>query len=352
MKAPKTKVAKNAIKSSVTKKGGKLVIGSKTYQKKKLVDSGAEIVSDDEEEEQSTKTGKRKRIDDDSDSEEEKPKKKTQKTEDFSFAKQLGLPDTWGAHSTMNTSEVVISKSSKEFQNIQDMMTTTIAGYHKNNTSNHPVKFTNLEVSKVVRVQNPVLWIRYAQRKEALVKECAPAPSNSVGPVLTGSSTDQAANEYFLFHGLNENGIPGITRFGFDPRYCSLKGMFGAGLYFADNSSKANQYCHGGSCTASGFLTGRAQCRCKKSEEACVLLCRVALGDPFIEKRYRGNSDGDYWFGRRKEVEKTKRGQTGVYNSVIGESKTNGGNTLMLREYVVYDSAQVYPEYIVYYERK
>merc|ERR1712137_535583 len=192
-------------------------------------------------------------------------------------------------------------------------------------------------------------WLRYHTRKGAM---STGTPPPLLSKVETGGTTDASVNEFFLFHGLNENAIPGITRFGFDPRYCSLKGMFGAGIYFAGNSSKANQYCHGGSCTASGFLTGRAQCRCKKSEEACILICRVALGDPFIEMKYRGNSEGDYWCGRRREVEKTGRGQKGVYNSVIGESKQNGGNPLLLREYVVYDSAQVYPEYIVHYYRK
>lgn len=251
----------------------------------------------------------------------------------------------------MITKEVVVPKGSAEFVMIDDMMSNTIAAYHKNNTGNHPVKFTDFKVNRVIRVQNPMLWVRYTHRKEAMINDYSGKPG-SVGFVETGKSQDQAANEYFLFHGLNENAIPGITRFGFDPRFCSLKGMFGAGLYFAENSSKANQYCHGGSCTASGFLTGRAQCRCKKSEEAAILLCRVSLGDPFIEKKYRGNSDGQYWNGRRKEVEKTGRGQKGVYNSVIGESQANGGTPLLLREYVVYDSGQVYPEYIVYYHRK
>ena len=81
------------------------------------------------------------------------------------------------------------------------------------------------------------------------------------------------------------------------------------------------------------------------------MLCRVALGDPFIEVNYRGNKVGDYWHGRRCEVERSGRGQTGVYNSVIGESQVNGGTPLLLREYIVYDSAQVYPEYIIYYKR-
>lgn len=355
VKSPK-KIKTGSVTSTVNKKGGKLVIGSKSYNKQKLQQQGIQVTDEEEEEEEEEEenkklTGKKRKRKSDEE-EEEKPKKKIQKTEDFSLAKQLKLPDTWGAHSTMDIKEVLLSNSSKEFQMISDMMSNTIAGYHKNNISNHPVKFTKFELSRVVRIQNPMLWIRYCHKKSAMIQEYASKPSNSVGTVLTGSSTDTAANEYFLFHGLNENGIPGITRFGFDPRYCSLKGMFGAGLYFADNSSKANQYCHGGSCTASGFLTGRAQCRCKKGEEACILLCRVALGDPFIEIKYRGNGDGEYWNGRRREVEKTGRGQKGVYNSVIGESQANGGNTLMLREYVVYESAQVYPEYIVYYYRK
>ena len=295
-------------------------------------------------------TGKKaKKVVKDSDDEEEGSEGKS--TEDNTFAKHLKLPGTWGAHPDMSVKEVVIDSTSKEFLDIQRMMSGTIADYHKNNTSNHQVKFTKLEVSRVVRVQNPMLWLRYFHRKEALVNSL-PSKVGSVGPVLTGTSMDPKANEFYLFHGLNENATPGITRFGFDPRYCSLKGMFGAGVYFADNSSKANQYCHGGSCTASGFLTGRAQCKCKKTEEASMLLCRVALGDPFIEMKYRGNGEGEYWHGRRCEVERSGRGQTGVFNSVIGESQANGGSPLLLREYIVYDSAQVYPEYIIYYHRK
>ena len=355
--AKTSKVKISAIKPVVKKKGTKLVIGTRAHQKQQLAKKGVSIDEDEEEDVPIATTGKRRRkaIESDSDSEDETPKKKKQKTktEDFSLSQQLALPVTWGAHSTMTTKEITLQKTSAEFQMIQDMMSNTIAAYHKNNTGNHPVKFSKLEVSRVVRIQNPVLWVRYSHRKESMVKEYNSKPTGKVGLVETGSSTDQAANEYFLFHGLNENAIPGITRFGFDPRYCSLKGMYGAGIYFAENSSKANQYCHGGSCTASGFLTGRAQCRCKKSEEASIMLCRVALGDPFVEVKYRGNSPGDFWHGRRCEVEKTSRSKkTGVYNSVIGESQANGGTPLLLREYVVYDSAQVYPEYVVYYHRK
>ena len=73
-------------------------------------------------------------------------------------------------------------------------------------------------------------------------------------------------NEHFLYHGLNASFIPGITKFGFDPRYCSLEGMFGAGLYFAEHSSKSNQYVHSGNCTISGPGTAVVLFVCLASE--------------------------------------------------------------------------------------
>ena len=144
--------------------------------------------------------------------------------------------------------------------------------------------------------------------------------------------------EFFLFHGLN-GGLYAdkITRFGMDPRYSSVEGMFGAGLYFADLASKSNQYVHCGKCKLSGAMprdpVGRSKfvrnCKCKQSDVACALLCRVTLGDTLIEKNYRGNSPGQFWHARRREPEKPGGG---IFNSVVGESRANGGSSLEFRE--------------------
>ena len=150
--------------------------------------------------------------------------------------------------------------------------------------------------------------------------------------------------------------------------------MFGAGLYFAEHASKSQQYVHSGTCKLSGAMprdpTNRAKfikdCKCKQKDECCVLLCRVALGDCLIEKNFRGNGPGQFWHARRREpcarrpfekkkiplssgsrsvsaVRREKPGG-GVYNSVIGESRANGGSALEFREYILYESKQVYPE--------
>ena len=187
--------------------------------------------------------------------------------------------------------------------------------------------------------------------------------------------------EFFLFHGLN-GGLYAdkITRFGMDPRYSSVEGMFGAGLYFADLASKSNQYVHCGNCQLSGAMPrdpvarGRfvKQCKCKQGDVGCALLCRVTMGDTLIEKNYRGNSPGQFWHARRREPEKPGGG---IYNSVVGESRANGGSSLEFRECeliwaiwlrsvfpvliwvssvvpdIVYESKQVYPEYKVYFRR-
>ena len=80
-------------------------------------------------------------------------------------------------------------------------------------------------------------------------------------------------------------------------------------------------------------LGKQGQCSCKKADEACMLLCRVTLGDPFIEIQFQGNAAGQFWNGRRKEPTK-KDGS--IYNSVIGESRKNVlGAYLQFREYIV-----------------
>jgi hypothetical protein len=268
----------------------------------------------------------------------------------------LGFPETWTPMLQMATVEVEVPPSSPEFLWAADLLRTTIASYHKNASWIHPVVFTSLELVRMVRIQNPALWLRYKARREHLLETAKSKAFPPVTKVLTDSSsgptTEPAANEFFLFHGLNSSHVPGICKFGFDPRFCSLNGMFGGGVYFAENSSKCNQYNHVGACAVSGYkdTTAGAKCKCKKQDLVQMLLPRVLLGHPLVEGLYRGNSPGDYWHGRRQEPEKPGGG---FYNSVLGESKTNFGPkaTLQLREYVIYESSQVYPEYLLFYRR-
>jgi len=49
-------------------------------------------------------------------------------------------------------------------------------------------------------------------------------------------------NEYYLLHGTKPDLIPNIIHDGLDFRLASDKPMFGKGVYFAESSTKADQY--------------------------------------------------------------------------------------------------------------
>ena len=278
------------------------------------------------------------------------------------------VPDDWDGFDSLDYFECNVDKGSAEFEWISQVMRRTTEAAHTMNDFNHKIKFRRLEIVSVKRVQNPSTWMAYNSFREQIISESSgrtPAVANgdlnSVATDLKGAAavkSEAAANEFFLFHGLNANlHADKITKFGMDPRYSSVEGMFGAGLYFADLASKSNQYVHCGKCRLTGAMprdpVARAkfvkECKCKQSDEACALLCRVSLGDTLIEKNFRGNNPGQFWHARRREPEKPGGG--GIYNSVVGEGRTKGGSSLEFREYIVYESKQVYPEYKVYYKR-
>lgn len=75
-------------------------------------------------------------------------------------------------------------------------------------------------------MQNRKLWERYAHRRQEIAEE-----------------NYLQSNERMLFHG--SPFINAIVQRGFDERHAYIGGMFGAGIYFAEHSSKSNQYVYG-----------------------------------------------------------------------------------------------------------
>eukprot|EP01121_Diplochlamys_sp_Union-15-3_P005952 TRINITY_DN16330_c0_g1_i1.p1 TRINITY_DN16330_c0_g1~~TRINITY_DN16330_c0_g1_i1.p1 ORF type:complete len:147 (-),score=10.05 TRINITY_DN16330_c0_g1_i1:43-426(-) len=113
---------------------------------------------------------------------------------------------------------------------------------------------------------------------------------------------------------------------GFDERYSKLEGMFGAGIYFADISSKSNRYTEA-----------------SEKGERKLLICRVILGNIyFTDTAIKGC--------RRPP---TKDGIT--YHSIKAISKfrkevDDNRSTLLYDEYVIYNGVQAFPEYLLTYQ--
>jgi len=227
----------------------------------------------------------------------------------------------------------------------------------------------SFEVTQVYRIQNMNAWGNFCACREELRKklENEKVFRNylSAFPLLS-ECLDEKSNEYFLFHGTDFLISMVITEGGFDQRFARESGMFGPGIYFAENSSKANQYvscpkCHGGSIPKKDKLA----CTCDPLDlEYCIILSRVCLGNSYVSKKYihwqeckseRLNRSNRNYTPYPKTgcylCETLKEDHLSIHDSVLVESTLQEGE-LRAREFVVYDFKQTYPELLIYYKRK
>ncbi|XP_044879795.1 poly [ADP-ribose] polymerase tankyrase-2 isoform X2 [Mauremys mutica] len=212
---------------------------------------------------------------------------------------------------TLNTSGsgtilIDLSPDDKEFQSVEEEMQSTVRehrdGGHAGGVFN---KYNFLKIQKVC---NKKLWERYTHRRKEVSEE-----------------NHNHANERMLFHG--SPFVNAIIHKGFDERHAYIGGMFGAGIYFAENSSKSNQYVYG--------IGGGTGCPVHKDRSCYVchrqlLFCRVTLGKSFLQ------------FSAMKMAHSPPG-----HHSVTGRPSVNG---LALAEYVIYRGEQAYPEYLITYQ--
>ena len=149
-------------------------------------------------------------------------------------------------------------------------------------------------------------------------------------------------NEFYLWHGLPativlEDGTTHetwriIAEHGFDERIGGDTNgkLYGSGCYFADGSSKSNQY---------------SKHTANEDGHHCMLRCRVVMGDPYMAQ--------EPYKGRRPPLNEATPGLP--YDSIFAEEnvtvnggRANGGYQFH-NEYVIFNGAQVYPEYAVFY---
>lgn len=171
------------------------------------------------------------------------------------------------------------------------------------------------QVVRCERIENAVLWEKYSRRRAEIrrravtIEDIKPETAESID-FSANTTLDHGVNEVWLLHGTAEEAAKAIAKSNF---MCSSGGCFGGGAYFADDSSKSNQY-----------AKGRTDDGCK-----IMLLCRVTLGN--VKTLTEGQDRSADRFAKDTR-----------YNSVLGFTTA--------REFVVYDMTQIYPEYIMYYK--
>jgi len=221
------------------------------------------------------------------------------------------------------------------------------------------------------------IWASYTQQSltaiEAAYREKERDPL--VKRFLSGLWLDASRNEWLLFHGSPNAGARdqhgnvlypseeispayAIKRSGFDDRLASVKGMYGAGTYFGDHASKADQYAGMYHPAGTGGSVG---------EVATMFLARVVMGTPYVTDQsleylrrppcIHGEFDLNLFWNTEVAMGRPWQDK-GVrfqicdhprFDSVIAGLDVDG-KTRLYREYVVYDK-QCYPEFCVTYQR-
>ncbi|CAJ0957317.1 unnamed protein product [Ranitomeya imitator] len=204
---------------------------------------------------------------------------------------------------TLNTSNsgtilIDLAPDDKEFLSVDEEMQSTVREHRDGGHAGGV--FNRYNILKIQKVCNKKLWERYTHRRKEVTEE-----------------NHNHANERMLFHG--SPFVNAIIHKGFDERHAYIGGMFGAGIYFAENSSKSNQYVYGiGGGTGCPLHKDRSCYICHRQ----LLFCRVTLGKSFLQ------------FSAMKMAHSPPG-----HHSVTGRPSVNG---LALAEYVIYRGEQGY----------
>ena len=223
------------------------------------------------------------------------------------------------------------------------MQKTAQPQYHgRGRNSGGALGFRKFRVARVQRIENHRLFVDYARAREnisatKLATPVTPAVETAVFKPPSGARLNvPGANEHYMFHGTKVETAPIISQRGMDERICSLDGIFGAGIYFAENSSKADEYVPVG-------------------PKQCMFLCRVALGKAHEALRslekirrppcVRGHID---WNHGHSPCNHDR------CDSVIAPSQKQNPQAVRpwFREFIVYRGDQCYPEYLIEYVRE
>jgi len=197
-------------------------------------------------------------------------------------------------------------------------------------------------VKKVIKCFNEANYLEYMGRREEIMTEITRSGFTRIGDGdmsecktnmswsgvggIVNDPVEKAKNEYYLFHGTNPTAADLITGgdFRVDLSGSNAGTLYGRGIYFAECCSKSDEY------TQPDEKTGLRT----------LLLCRVSCG--------RINYRPDPW-PDAGELVTSCVGKGSKFHCVLGDREKCRGT---FREYIVYDRAQAYPEWIIWYERE
>lgn len=232
------------------------------------------------------------------------------------------LPCYFATNGKVPTLIADYSREGHNFKMAEEMLNECIADF----CANKPYECSfqsapGFQVLDLVRLENAKVFQLHKKHEAQLAarRKGRSRPGNGhVHPWLdrladrNGLSVE--ANTKYMLHGTNTELIRGICNEGLQTRY-SMKNepVYGKGIYFADKSCKANQY-------TSGTVS-------------LILVCRVVLGEVQVlnqecPKRLFPNAKFDSCMA-------------------LGNHTKRDGLVQCHNEYIVYEAAKCYPEFVI-----
>lgn len=259
------------------------------------------------------------------------------------------LPPSWSVESMVRGSDVKLLAKNEvtdsRLLKLFDELLRSTALPHVRTRDRRGLPPRNYRAVRAVQIMNAPTWSSYLQRRDHVLQQCMKVKARSDagfwrdrlnGELMTEqiladrmevsafTPLKREANEVWLFHGTSHAAAEGITSDDFDMTRANPSGLFGAGVYFAESVSKADEY-------VKGKVVGGV-------ELFPLLLCRVCLGYVYYcdERRPSARALEEHCLLED-------------WHSVLGDRKKTS-NTF--REFIIYDNLQAFPAYIIYYARE
>lgn len=191
---------------------------------------------------------------------------------------------------------------------------------------------TGFQVVSAFRNEHNRSWLHYNYRRSSMLEDYQESPVDELRGVKSdvwqklcpagAERLSEGCNEWYLFHGCSDRVARKICSMDFHIGSAGKNTgtLYGGGSYFAESITKADEYT-------------------KKNERGhyCVLLCRCLGGRLLYNDEVTPDAE-----------ELTKLCIEGPYDCVVGDRERCRGT---YREFVFYDSDDMYPEYVIFYNR-
>jgi len=254
---------------------------------------------------------------------------------------EVPFPSYWANNDGAFNSLVHLNKTEVgQFQRLVDI---TYSSKYTRDRRRHNPQAPNVprgyRVRRVFRNENSLNWREYGcRRAELLTRLQEEEESGLQGPrrLLQAKSTaawkeiagvkanaiEEQCNEWYVFHGTSPEVAKLIcaTDFKVQTAGSNTGTLYGRGLYFAESITKADEYA-----------------QADNHGHFAVLVCRV-LGGRIL---YTDEVNPDSEMLAEACIK-------GPYDCVLGDRERCRGT---YREFVFFDSEDVYPEYIIHYQR-